>query len=188
MSRIDRRFAALKVSGPHRTDSFRHRGRSRAGTQRGPDARLGRCGRGHHRTGRAVFRSDGRWSGDPARQRARNCERCWPCRCTGLGGYVSRARQGHAGSADGVSQSDRNPRLCSASPTKPSQRAWMACCVVDCPLGGSGRAGAFARGRTAADPARRAHHRTCAYGAVVRGRRRVSCTMYRSPALPGRGA
>ncbi len=86
MSRIDRRFARLKAAGRTGLIPFVTAGDPVAATCGRADACAGRGGRRRDRAWRAVFRSDGRWPGDPACQRACHRERRRPGRCAGLGG------------------------------------------------------------------------------------------------------
>ena len=69
---------ALRIAAPagsQRPDSVHLRRRSRRRPHRAADARARACRRRRDRTGRAVFGSDGRWPGDPARCRESDPQR-----------------------------------------------------------------------------------------------------------------
>jgi hypothetical protein len=91
------------------------------------DAGAGGGRRRHHRAGRAVFRSDGRWPDHPARLRARPgarhepAPRCWRW-CAS-----SARRRDDAGGADGLCQSDRSLWASRPLPAMRARPASMAC-------------------------------------------------------------
>ena len=107
LNRIDVHLRHAARGRAHGARPVRHRGRSVARRDGAAAARAGRRRRRRDRARRAVFRSDGRRPGDPARVGARAGARRRLERRAGHGRGIPEAGRGDADGADGLCQSDR---------------------------------------------------------------------------------